>query len=189
VNADSDTEKSGCHRGPDTDVSGASGSVVAVSRLGGNVLVGLVKGLAVAAVVGVISVVGFYEGRKAYWDFQVWRNCKKDGGIRVYEAIELPSDAFNEWGQPNFYRPAEGEKALGEKYRIVSEKYLVRKSSPQVARYHIQIFRRSDGKLLGESISYGRGGGDLPFPSYGSSYHCPETYGDIPLLMKIFNEE
>ncbi|MBI5460735.1 MAG: hypothetical protein HY941_00940 [Gammaproteobacteria bacterium] len=134
-------------------------------------------------------VFAFYEGRKAYWDYRVREMCEKDGGIKVYKTIGLPPDKFNEWGQPNFYQPANGKNALGEEYIFLSEIHYYRKGDPQVARYHIQVVRRGDGELLGESVSYGRGGGDMPTPSYGSSYHCPQEYGDIPLLTRIFNKE
>jgi len=125
---------------------------------------------------------------KAELDNEVKRLCAIDGGIKVYETVKLPADKFNEWGQVNFYRPTQGENALGPEYVFVSEIHYYRKGNPQMARYDIKVIRRSDGKLLGESISYGRGGGDLPSPSYGSSFHCPKEYGDIPLLTKIFNQ-
>ena len=136
-----------------------------------------------------VLVFAFYEGRKAYWDYQVKEMCEKDGGFKIYENIELPHDKFNKWGQPNFYRPADDENALGSEYIFLSEIHYYRKGNPQVARYHIQVVRRNDGKVLGESISYGRGGGDIPTPSYGSSFHCPEEYGDIPLLTRIFKQK
>lgn len=130
----------------------------------------------------------FFEGRKAYWDYRVREMCEKDGGIKVYETVKLPPEKFNEWGQINFYQPTQGAMALGAEYGFLSGIYYYRKDSPQIVRYHIQVTRRSDGKLLGKSISYGRGGGDLSSPSYGSSFHCPKEYGDIPLLTKIFNQ-
>ena len=137
----------------------------------------------------VLLVFGFYEGRKAYWDYQVNEMCEEDGGFKINENIELPKNKFNEWGQPNFYKPADDENALGPEYLFLSEIYYYRKGNPQVARYHIQVIRRKDGKMLGESVSYGRGGGDLPSPSYGSSFHCPKEYGDIPLLTRIFKHK
>lgn len=143
----------------------------------------------VALVVLVVLVVAFYEGRKAYWDYRVQEMCEKDGGIKVYKTIGLPPSKLNEWGQPNFYRPANGKDALGDDYVFLSEIKYYRKADPQVARYHIQVVQRRDGSLLGESVSYGRGGGDAPTPAYGSSYHCPDEYGDIPLLTRIFNKD
>ncbi|WP_154716611.1 hypothetical protein [Sterolibacterium denitrificans] len=133
-----------------------------------------------------LLTLGFYEGRKAYWDAKVREMCAKDGGIKVYETMKLPPEKFNEWGQPNFYRPTQGENALGADYVFVSDIFYYRKGNPQMARYHIKVIRRLDGKLIGESISYGRGGGDLPSPSHGTSFHCPKDYGDIPLLMQVF---
>jgi hypothetical protein len=43
-------------------------------------------------------------GKKSYWDAQVNQKCEIDGGIKVYETIELPSDSFDRWGLVNFYR-------------------------------------------------------------------------------------
>ncbi len=152
----------------------------------------VVKMLALIPLVLVLIVAlvfAFYEGRKAYWDYQVREMCKQDGGFKIYETIELPKEKFNEWDQPNIYRPAEGKDALGSEYIFLSEINYYRKGNPQVARYHIQVVRRKDRKLLGESISYGRGGGDIPNPSYGSSFHCPVEYGDIPLLIRIFKKK
>lgn len=140
----------------------------------------------VGLVILLALVLAYYEGRKAYWDYQVQEMCEKDGGIKVYKTIGLPADKFNEWGQPNFYKPANGKNALGDEYIFISGTQYYRKGNPQVARYYVQVVQRRDGEVLGESISYGRGGGDMPTPSYGSSYHCPEEYGDIPLLTRIF---
>lgn len=133
-----------------------------------------------------LLTLGFYEGRKAYWDAKVREMCAKDGGITVYETVKLPAEKFNEWGQPNFYRPAQGKDALGADYVFASDIFYYRKGNPQVARHNIKVIRRSDGKLLGESISYGRGGGDFPSPSHGTSFHCPKNYGDIPFLTQMF---
>lgn len=46
--------------------------------------------------------VGFYEARKAYWDYQVRELCAKDGGIRFMRRSKLPPEKFNQWGQLNF---------------------------------------------------------------------------------------
>jgi hypothetical protein len=38
-----------------------------------------------ALVVLLLLAVGFFEGRKAYWDYQVRGMCEKDGGARIHE--------------------------------------------------------------------------------------------------------
>jgi hypothetical protein len=43
-----------------------------------------------------------------------------------------------------------------------------------VSRVEWTYVRRSDGKIVARSISYVRGGGDLPSPSQPSSFSCPD---------------
>lgn len=136
---------------------------------------------------GILVVFLLLSGCEKYvLDRKVKELCVKDGGTKVYQTVKLAREKFNEWGQPNFYQPIQAENALGPDYIFKSTIHYYKKGNPQMARYHIQVIRRSDGVVLGESISYGRGGGDLPGPWYESSYHCPDEYGDIPLLTKIF---
>lgn len=136
-----------------------------------------------------ILIIGFYEGRKAYWDAQVREMCAKDGGVKVYEVAKLPPASFNQWHQPNFYRPDQGENALGSEYVFIKDRTYLQHDNPDVWRTHFQVIRRSDGKMLAESIGYSRRGGDTPGPWHPSSFGCPHEYGDIPLLMKTFQEQ
>ena len=39
-----------------------------------------------------------FFSEKARLDREVDRLCAIDGGIRVYETVQLPSDKFNKWG-------------------------------------------------------------------------------------------
>jgi hypothetical protein len=114
--------------------------------------------------------------------------CSKDGGIKVYETVTLSKEKFNQWGQPNFYRPNQGTNALGESYIFKSEDYFYHREMPIIVRYQHQVTRRLDGKLLGETVSYGRGGGDPIGPWEPSNYHCPPTNesSEIALFKKIF---
>ena len=125
---------------------------------------------------------------KSELDAEVKRLCAIDGGIKVYEMVRLPSDQFNEYGQINFYRPAQGENTLGSKYLFKVERIYYRQGNPEMSRTHYQVIRRSDQKLLGETVFYGRGGGDLPGPWHDSSFACP-SYAEadsLALLTKIF---
>ncbi|MGH8710651.1 MAG: hypothetical protein ACREVA_04960 [Burkholderiales bacterium] len=114
--------------------------------------------------------------RKSELDAEVRRLCAIDGGIKVYETVKLLAEKFNKWGQINFYRPTQGENALGPEYIYKWEKHFYKRGEIEEAamwRDHIQIIRRSDEKLLGESISYSRRGGDIPGPWHPSSFSCP----------------
>jgi hypothetical protein len=125
---------------------------------------------------------------KARLDEEVKRLCAKDGGIKAYETVKLPPEKFNQWGQPNFYDPTQGENALGPEYSYKFDIHYYRTGNPQMSRYHIQVIRRSDGKLLGEAISYGRGGGDVPSPMHDSTFSCPSSNeaSEIALFKQIF---
>jgi len=125
---------------------------------------------------------------KARLDQQVKELCAKDGGVKVYETVKLPADKFNQWGQVNFYHPTQGENALGSEYVFRADIHYFKKEPPTFIRHHYQVIRRSDGKVLGETVSYGRGGGDLPGPWHPSSYTCPEVSlaGPNALLKAVF---
>ncbi len=133
----------------------------------------------------------FWEvaGKKMYWDAKVRELCAQDGGIKVYETVKLPAENFNKWGQPNFYRPNQGENALGTGYVFRSEIKKYRKSDPSTSRRLYQVFRKENNKILGESVTYVRSGGDLPGPWHSSTYRCPEDGGVIPLLVEIFQKQ
>jgi len=118
----------------------------------------------------------FWEvaGKKMYWDAKVRELCTIDGGVKVYETVALPAEIFNRWGQPNFYGPDKDEDLLSRFLLKQETKYLRNETkSPEILRHHFRVFRRSDGKLLGEQITYARRGGDLPGPWHVSSFSCP----------------
>lgn len=125
-------------------------------------------------------------GRKIYYDAEVNRLCAIDGGVRVYETVKLAPEKFDKYGQINFYNQTQKENALGPEYVFKWDLHYIRSGNPSLHRNHNVVLRRSDGKVLGESIGYSRGGGDLPGPWQPSSFSCPAEYGDIPLLVKIF---
>ena len=143
--------------------------------------------IAAVSLIGVVLMAWYGFGRVAYYDWQVKRLCAIDGGVKVYETVELPSGMFNRWEQLNFYRPVDGENALGAEYLVKNETKFLRPETkqPTIVRHLFQVFRRSDGKLLGESIIYGRGGGDLPGLWHPSSYSCPDL-SEPGLLKKLF---
>jgi hypothetical protein len=135
---------------------------------------------------------------KAELDAEVKRLCAIDGGVKVYETVKLPPDKFNQWGQINFYKPNQGEKALGPEYIYIWDIHYYKKGEPVVngaqeismRRDHIQITRKSDMKLLGEVVMYHRAGGDLSGPWMPSSYHCPDVLeaNSIILMNKVFTK-
>jgi hypothetical protein len=114
--------------------------------------------------------------------------CAKDGGIKVYETVELPPERFNRWGQIDFHDPTQHENSIGPEYLFKEDTLYYRQDDPTLSRIHYKVFRRVDGKLLGESVIYGRVGGDLPGPWYHSSFRCPDfnKAGENALFSNIF---
>ncbi|MCL2075399.1 MAG: hypothetical protein FWH15_02950 [Betaproteobacteria bacterium] len=141
-----------------------------------------------AFVVLVWLVASFWYGggRKYYYDAEVNRLCAIDGGVKVYETVELPPEKFNEWGQVNFYEPMQGENALGSEYVYLREYHYFKRGNPDLFRIGTKIIRRSDEMLLGESAVYIRRDGDFPGPMHPSSFMCPESSIERDVLRQVF---
>ena len=134
----------------------------------GLALIGWLVTLSLGLIVILVLTVGFFEGRKAY--------CKKDGGIKVYETVQLNKDEYslylNQFGKLSI--PREDEASYDMQY-VRSEKHeFIHLNNPIVRRYEFVIKRRSDNKILAERVSYSRVGGDFFALDSSSSFRCPE---------------
>jgi hypothetical protein len=118
-------------------------------------------------------------------DEEVRSLCAKDGGIKIHERVGLTEDKFDESGFINFYRRTSSDP-LGPDYVFESRIDYYRKGNPEMWRNYYRVIRRFDGKVLGESITYSRRGGDLPGPWHESSFGCPAHSGDATLLKGVF---
>lgn len=139
------------------------------------------------AIVAVLWFGGvFWEagGKKMYWDAKVRELCAVDGGVRVYETVELPEEMFDKYGVVKI--PLKKDAKLKDKYFYESNIYFYQKGSPEIWRLHYQIFRRMDNKQLGEAISYARRGGDIPGPWHESSFSCPGQSDISDLKKQVF---
>lgn len=146
-------------------------------------------------------------------DAEVRRLCAIDGGIRVYEQVKLPAEEFDRWGMPKMYQERVENKAAYrhddkrtvmefvmktrvdsarhgnvrvEEYLLKSETTYYRRGNPEMWHTHVQITRRRDGKILGESKRYSRRGGDMLGPWHPSSFACPREAGQEALVRSIF---
>jgi len=106
-------------------------------------------------------------------DEQVKVLCAKDGGVKVYEVVPRPRSEFSEFGSIAGFRPSLGEQALGPEYLFREEKAYLRTGDPQMTRTRYSIVRKTDGKVLGETVFYTRSGGEIPSPIYQKSFVCP----------------
>lgn len=127
-------------------------------------------------------------------DRQMEELCKKDGGVKVYETVTLPASEFDGEVPLGRYIPLAKSDAdyLGPNYRyvqkleiLVGENADIEKGEGRLSRFYTAIWRRSDGRLLGESVSYGRGGGDgFTFGFQPSGNFCPKPRVD--LIQSVF---
>jgi len=116
--------------------------------------------------------------------------CKKDGGVKVFETVTLPPEMFDQWGDPfPGWRGRKQEDRLGPEYRYVDETIYLKKGDPfkgegRLDRNSVRIYRRADGKLLGEAVSYGRSGGDFIAYAHPTSRSCPTYETDKEWVIK-----
>lgn len=149
--------------------------------------------LVVAVLLGLWWGVPTY--RKARADAMVQELCTKDGGIKAYEIVKMPSERFDPNGNVIFpgnknLPPSRKEAKLTDEFYFTSETtWIVPESgfgSLAVWRSHQKLFRAAGDKLLGESISYSRRGGDPMGPWHPSSFGCPSDADIVYLVKKAF---
>jgi hypothetical protein len=124
---------------------------------------------------------------KARLDAQVKELCAKDGGINVYETVKLAPDKLDQFGAVRI--PSKQDAKPSDEYYFERDTTYLRTGNPEMWRSCHRIIRRSDGKLLGESIHYARRGGDMPGPWHDSSFGCPDIRTQPSLENSIFVKE
>lgn len=123
-------------------------------------------------------------GKSGVADEQMQALCSKDGGVKIYETVTIPKRQFDKWGMPRgkHWDRSHYPSTLDPEYEYTnSSEFLQRgdtlRGGVEMSRYVEQIRRVSDGKLLAESISYGRSGGDhfinRILGGHPSAKHCP----------------
>lgn len=123
-------------------------------------------------------------GEKDAADKQMQELCAKDGGVKVYETVTQPKNQFDKWGMPRGKNWDQSvlESKLDPDYHYAYWSEFLKRGDPlkgEVEMYRSiqRIRRQSDGKLLGESITYGRRGGDsyiaLLLGGHPSGVSCP----------------
>ena len=130
-----------------------------------------------------LAMTGCATPRQMMADKLVDELCAKDGGNKIYETVKLPKERFNQWGQ--FPVPDKDyAKPTDEYYWFSKDTEIPSASGLAITKFHAWVYLRSDQKLLGETISYWRRGGDIPLPAHLSSYSCSKREKDI--LEEIF---
>jgi len=143
------------------------------------------KKLSIAALFSITlaGCMGYVPGQQSYWDAQINEMCERDGGVTIYERVKISKkDSVFLWGQ-GLPLPTENTRKDSPYFWEMTEKK-IHDSYPKVVRAEDLVKRRSDGKVLGKSIRYWRGGGDFPTGfSEATSFICPQ---DANLSEQIF---
>lgn len=116
-------------------------------------------------------------------DAEVRRLCAVDGGVTVYEKVELAPEKFDKNGKVHV--PAKDKAGPNDEYYFEWDMHYYRKGEYEDAamwRSEQRIVRKLDQKVLGKSIQYARRGGDIPGPWHPSSFTCPGIAKDRPGL-------
>lgn len=143
------------------------------------------KGFVIVATIGIYAWFLWIAIVRNMWlDHQVRELCARDGGVKVYETVELTPDLIDWAGRISI--PEKTESKPSDKYYREVEYYYYRKGNPDLSRRQSRIVRQSDGKVLGKKISYSRGGGGLLGPWHESGYSCPDPAQGSKFETSIF---
>ena len=150
----------------------------------------ITSALVLIVIVSLVALTWYQEKQKDGYDAEVKRLCAIDGGVMVYETVELPPEKFSEFGTVKI-PSKEYAKPLDEFFYEGSDMYILR-GNPTIRRSSAKYIRRSDGKVLGESVSYHRRGGDplvVQLLSPPSSFSCPKLSELHFKIQSIFVKE
>lgn len=124
--------------------------------------------------------------------------CAKDGGVKAYETVSLPSRMFNQYGQPKIYfrsqlvriNPTSEPNSTGLYFDLETKNIIGNSNSTAISKLtvwkmRITLHREIDNKVVGETVSYARRGGDAVGPWHPSSYSCPLNAREWDLASKV----
>ncbi|MDK1030156.1 MAG: hypothetical protein QGD96_12625, partial [Anaerolineae bacterium] len=146
---------------------------------------GLIGWVVAIPVVLVVIAFLFCEANKAYWDHKVTEMCEKDGGVTVYEKVEISKTDYPDiqvTSKNLLILPSEKNVKLGYPFFYRYRMYYMRQGFLNVVRHEQSIVRSHDGKLLSKHISYGRSGGDFPTGFHPSHFSCGRDEDILKLL-------
>lgn len=138
-----------------------------------------------------LSLTGCATPRQYELDAQVDRLCALDGETRVYETITLPAAPSGKPEMLVLYWSSKGSDAIGPEYGVTEKLEILKgtrisedETSASIKRLTIEVYRKSDMKVLGSSRTYIRSGGDLPWVRPATAHSCPTVGSEF--FTKIF---
>ena len=123
-------------------------------------------------------LVAYYEGTKAYWDYRVREMCAIDGGVTVYEKVNISYELYNLMPKVAGFPVIPLKGYFGKDFPafFIKNNVTIRKRGPKLIRFEKIVKKRVDGKTIGKIVSYARIGGDVPTGlSSVTTYSCPNS--------------
>ncbi|MBV1928027.1 MAG: hypothetical protein KUG81_00730 [Gammaproteobacteria bacterium] len=129
---------------------------------------------------------------KAYWDYRVKQMCEADGGVTVYEKVELTQEEYKKYGGIKGTIPVPGENSsIASQYNFLAKRshHVIRSFNPNITKYEGVIYRNDDKKELGKMVTYYRSGGDFPtIIGHPSGFSCRDIPGfKLNIEQQIFS--
>ena len=130
-----------------------------------------------AAIVVLVAVIAFgvTEARKAYWDKKVVEMCEQQGGIKVFQKLQLAPGTYDKLldERKRIRLPAETVAKSGDMYQFTLASEFVVTGDLQIRKVTQRVIQRPELKVLAEQTSFARVGGDLLMP-HPTSFACPQ---------------
>ena len=118
-------------------------------------------------------------------DRQMAKLCKEDGGLTIYEKVQLPADRFDEKGKVKWWQLPDKKRAeyadqYGPEYKVELSSLTIKNGDPVrgqglLRKLELKLIRLSDQKLMAIQIAYARSGGDFIYMDHYNSKLCPIT--------------
>ena len=128
--------------------------------------------------------------------------CKIDGGIKIYETVNVPASWLDEQGYPNNRTFPIRYVGGGLTTQEISDQYIVRIQEKTIVavqddshlfihgtlrRVQTTVMSTPDRRILGEETTYRRTGGDWSLGHPGSSF-CPYPNPSKDVIQSIFKK-
>jgi len=124
-------------------------------------------------------------------DAQVKELCAKDGGVKVYETVEITDEQFVWLSDSNnknriTFKDYAAPEAL---YYYESETKNFNKLYLDVVRTEYRFIQKEPYKVLAINVFYSRRGGDPIGPWHHSSFSCPDPKKSVDMLNIVFEKK
>ncbi len=130
---------------------------------------------------------------KAFWDSRIRHLCATDGGVTVFETVDLKDPAYRRIPIASNGRPliplASDMAPEDPLYRSSISVYEQKFGGISIERSELSIVRKIDGKTVSQRVTFIRRDGDFTtLGSPGSGFSCEDISGlPLELLDQTFN--